>query len=208
MAYRALMSMYEYIFDLPLTWSVAYTEKHIRQEVRHFTFIWRDLVNKKLHTYLNWQFLQVDFEREARNSEIAKRYLDHDDRSLRDKVHIPLVYWDFTSCRVLTAEWIDGYKITDEEGWKRYTSREDWSRSDRCLSTGYSNSWLTMRLCFRHGFSTKEILQTTIDLFASQIFRTGNLLYDVIIALIICINEEPICIRNVIRLRSRYISRP
>ncbi|CAG8764583.1 15142_t:CDS:2, partial [Acaulospora colombiana] len=38
LAYKALMNMYEHVFDLPLTWSTDYTERHLRQEghLEHF----------------------------------------------------------------------------------------------------------------------------------------------------------------------------
>ncbi|CAG8682740.1 7609_t:CDS:2, partial [Acaulospora morrowiae] len=58
LAYRALMYMYEHIFDLPLTWSADYTEKHLRQE--------------------------VDFHNEGRNAEKARKNFEME-RSLRDK---------------------------------------------------------------------------------------------------------------------------
>ncbi|CAG8527790.1 8814_t:CDS:10 [Diversispora eburnea] len=79
--YKALMYLYEYIFDLPLTWSADYTEKHIRQE--------------------------VDFENEGRNAEKTTKHLEME-KSLRNKAYIPKIHWDYTSKRVLTAEWIDG----------------------------------------------------------------------------------------------------
>lgn len=38
-----------------------------------------------------------------------------EDESLRksDKIHIPDVYWELTTARVLTMEFIDGIKVTD-----------------------------------------------------------------------------------------------
>ncbi|RHZ82009.1 hypothetical protein Glove_115g30 [Diversispora epigaea] len=116
LAYKALMYLYEYIFDLPLTWSANYTEKHIRQE--------------------------VDFENEGRNAEKTNKHLEME-KSLRNKAYIPKIFWDYTSKRVLTAEWIDGVKITDQEGIRRY------------------------------GYQVKDVIKTTIDIFSYQIFCSG-----------------------------------
>lgn len=114
------MYLYEYIFDLPLTWSADYTEKHIRQEGN----------DKSMLTNIYWLYLSshyhlclliffvVDFENEGRNAEKTKKHLEME-KSLRDKAYVPKVYWDHTSKRVLTAEWIDGVKITDQEGIQR-----------------------------------------------------------------------------------------
>ncbi|CAG8709422.1 7906_t:CDS:10, partial [Cetraspora pellucida] len=109
LAYKGLMHMYEYIFDLPLVWSADYTEKHLRQE--------------------------VDFENEGRNSERVRIEFEKEG-SLSDKVYVPKVFWDQTSKRVLTAEWINGIKITDREGLQRL------------------------------GFSFNDVMKTVIDIFA------------------------------------------
>lgn len=61
---------------------------------------------------------KVDFINEGKNAERTKRDLEQI-RSLKDKVYIPKVFWDYTSKRVLTCEWIDGVKVTDKEGLAR-----------------------------------------------------------------------------------------
>ncbi|CAG8535302.1 13420_t:CDS:10 [Funneliformis caledonium] len=93
MAYKMLMHVYEYVFDLPLTWTAETQDKHLRAE--------------------------VDFINEGKNSEKAKMHFESI-RSLRDQVYVPNVFWDFTSSRVLTCEWIDGVKVTDKEGLERH----------------------------------------------------------------------------------------
>ncbi|RIA79080.1 ABC1 family-domain-containing protein [Glomus cerebriforme] len=111
MAYKCLMHMYEYFFDLPLTWTAETQDKHLRAE--------------------------ADFISEGKNSERTKKDFEQI-TSLRDKVYIPKVFWDYTSKRVLTCEWIDGVKVTDKEG-----------------------------------LAKQDVMKTTIDIFASQIFVTG-----------------------------------
>jgi predicted unusual protein kinase regulating ubiquinone biosynthesis (AarF/ABC1/UbiB family) len=52
--------------------------------------------------------LELDFINEGRNAErVAADFADVDD------VVVPKIYWDYTSRRVLTMEYMDGVKITD-----------------------------------------------------------------------------------------------
>ena len=60
----------------------------------------------------------MDFINEGKNAERAKRDFEQV-RSLRDKVYVPKVFWDYTRNRVLTCEWIDGVRVTDSEGLSR-----------------------------------------------------------------------------------------
>ncbi|MBL4952444.1 ABC transporter [Neobacillus sp. YIM B02564] len=53
---------------------------------------------------------ELDFEMEARNTEkIAAKFKDN------PKVVIPKVFWDYTSAKVLTMEFIDGITLNEEE---------------------------------------------------------------------------------------------
>ena len=53
---------------------------------------------------------ELDFSIEGRNTEIiAKNFKD------REKFYAPRVYWEFTTDRVLTIEWIEGTNFTDIE---------------------------------------------------------------------------------------------
>ncbi|KAI9022757.1 ABC1 family-domain-containing protein [Phycomyces nitens] len=84
--YRILVQLYEYMFDLPLTWSTDYVESHLRME--------------------------ADFECEARNALKAWKHIEEEPR-LKGKVYIPKIYPEFSSKRVLVCEWIDGVQLTD-----------------------------------------------------------------------------------------------
>eukprot|EP01117_Protostelium_nocturnum_P012258 TRINITY_DN4509_c0_g1_i1.p1 TRINITY_DN4509_c0_g1~~TRINITY_DN4509_c0_g1_i1.p1 ORF type:complete len:538 (+),score=177.24 TRINITY_DN4509_c0_g1_i1:126-1739(+) len=116
LAYKGLVLTYQYLFDLPLYWSCEYVISHIRQE--------------------------VDFMNEAKNGEEAERNVKAES-TLRNRVHIPFIFKEYNSQRVLVAEWIDGVKLTDAKNIAKM------------------------------GFSEKEVMNTTIDLFASQIFGSG-----------------------------------
>ncbi|CAO3601147.1 unnamed protein product [Absidia cylindrospora] len=88
-ALRALLHMYEYLFELPLTFAADYIEMHIRKE--------------------------VDFENEARNGQRAWDHLSQVP-DLKDKVYIPKIYPDISTRRVLVCEWIDqAAQLTDRE---------------------------------------------------------------------------------------------
>ncbi len=55
-------------------------------------------------------FEEMDYENEGRNAEkFALLYGNFED------IYVPKIYWEYTSRRVLTMEWIDGIKLTDVE---------------------------------------------------------------------------------------------
>ncbi|CAG8769499.1 825_t:CDS:2, partial [Acaulospora morrowiae] len=82
------------------------------------------------------------------NAEKARKNFEME-RSLRDKVYIPKVFWENTSKRVLTTEWIDGVKVNDQKGLQRS---------------------LFVRI---YGFQLNDVMQTVVNAFASQIFSSG-----------------------------------
>ncbi|KAG1052991.1 hypothetical protein G6F43_004899 [Rhizopus delemar] len=85
-AFRILLKVYEYVFDLPLAWSSDYVEEHMRME--------------------------ADFQIEASNAKKAWEHLQQE-KSLDGKVYVPKVYDEYTSKRVLVCEWVDGIQLTD-----------------------------------------------------------------------------------------------
>lgn len=53
-------------------------------------------------------FEEIDYLNEGRNAErFAANFQDD------PTVKVPSIYWRYTSCRVLTLEWIQGFKLTD-----------------------------------------------------------------------------------------------
>jgi len=85
--YRLLLYAVEKIFDLPVYWSAQYVSEHVRQE--------------------------TDFINEAKNSEQCQLFLNETGDYLKNQVHVPIVYWDKTTKRVMTAEWIEGTSFAD-----------------------------------------------------------------------------------------------
>jgi predicted unusual protein kinase regulating ubiquinone biosynthesis (AarF/ABC1/UbiB family) len=53
-------------------------------------------------------FEEIDYQNEGRNAEkFAHNFRDN------PEVKVPCIYWDYTRNKVLTLEWINGYKLTD-----------------------------------------------------------------------------------------------
>ncbi|KAF9986827.1 hypothetical protein BGZ65_006121 [Modicella reniformis] len=87
-AYRLLIKAYEYIFDLPMSFAVDYTTRHLREE--------------------------TDFENEVRNSELCNEFLQTDPK-LRTQVYVPKVFKEHSTKQVMVAEWVDGCRSTDKQ---------------------------------------------------------------------------------------------
>lgn len=81
---------------------------------------------------------ELDFINEGQNGEKCAADLSH-----LPYIHVPDIHWDKTSKRVLTAEFIDGCKITDK------------------------------RAIQKMGLSLYDINRKLIESFSDQIFRTG-----------------------------------
>ncbi|KAJ2725905.1 hypothetical protein GGI07_000950 [Coemansia sp. Benny D115] len=117
--FRTCSRVIEWVFGIPIMWSVGEVERRLREE--------------------------LDFEREANNSELATRDLaSQGDRWLRRAVYIPRVFWGATRRQVLTTEWIDGTSLVHPEQ----------------LAAA--------------GWSMRDVMQRMVALFAFQIFVSGN----------------------------------
>ena len=74
-------------------------------------------IRKIISEFSNSLRAELDYQTEARNGErIAKQFLNH------TEVIIPKIYWDYTTNKVLTMDYIDGIKINhisklDNEGY-------------------------------------------------------------------------------------------
>ena len=64
-----------------------------------------------------WFFKELDYENEAENQMLFRKEL----AERKCRVHVPEVYNDYTTRRVLTTEWIEGVKLADSP---RETIRE------------------------------------------------------------------------------------
>ncbi|KAM0791476.1 hypothetical protein ACM66B_005929 [Microbotryomycetes sp. NB124-2] len=91
-SYRALMWTYEKLFDMP----ISFISNYVSSQMRH----------------------EVDLKHEASNAERAARDLATEP-SLRDRVAIPKVHWDWTGQSVMTADFVQAVKLTDKAALDR-----------------------------------------------------------------------------------------
>lgn len=87
------MWMQEKLFDLPVSFIADYVSEQMKKE--------------------------VSLRNEALNAERAGRDIQSDS-SLRDRVTVPTVYWDWTGESVMTADFINAFKLTDKEGLDKH----------------------------------------------------------------------------------------
>ncbi|KAI5999734.1 ABC1 family-domain-containing protein [Pisolithus marmoratus] len=136
-AFRIVMWMFENWFDMPVYFAVDFISSHLRQE--------------------------LDFLQEARNAITTAEFVAKEPR-LSGKVHIPKVYTEYSTRRVLTAEWVDGVRLSDRPGIRKLMG-EDNSIEPHPLHLPLEG----IRL--RGGFRT--IMQTMVELFSAQMFSWG-----------------------------------
>lgn len=92
-SYRALLWTYEKLFDLPISFVSKYVTLQMRKE--------------------------VNLKTEAENATRAGKNIAND-ASLRDRITVPKVYWEWTGESVMTAEFVNAaVKLTDKTGLER-----------------------------------------------------------------------------------------
>lgn len=92
-------------------------------------------VYEEMEKYIWWE---LDFVNEGKNAETIKQNFSDD-----PSVVIPSVIWEYTTKRVLTLSFIEGYKITDVDG---------------------------VRKC---GFTPQEVMNKVVDIYFRQILQHG-----------------------------------
>lgn len=141
---------------------------------------------------------ELDFENEASNAIRLASFVASDPHLAR-RVHIPVVYPEYTTKRVLTAEWIDGVRMSDRDGVMRlmgegerrlpktasYLSLSPSDIAPTLSSATHKPSGvdgqkdiitevplpLGLKQPLKGG--VKEIMQTMVELFSAQIFLWG-----------------------------------
>ncbi|EGN97200.1 hypothetical protein SERLA73DRAFT_110371 [Serpula lacrymans var. lacrymans S7.3] len=138
-AFRAVMWMFEHwVFDLPVYFAVDFISDHLRQE--------------------------LDFVQEAKNASKTAEFVAAEPR-LAGSVHIPKVYAEYSTKKVMTAEWIDGVRLSDRGAIRRLMGESDSSMSIVKLSSDLEGVQLNGGL--------KAIMQTMVELFSAQMFNWG-----------------------------------
>ncbi len=118
LTYRMIMLIYEIMFDLPTRFATKYISDQLKKE--------------------------SEFKNEAQNSIEMENLIKNSSSSrLKEKVHIPKVYEEYSTDRVMVTEWIDGVPLKD------------------------------LKQLRRQNFSYQDIMTTILRLFSKQIFEWG-----------------------------------
>ncbi|KAK7053810.1 ABC1 domain-containing protein [Favolaschia claudopus] len=127
-AYRMVMWLFEKVaFDLPVYFVVDFVSDHLRRE--------------------------LDFEMEAANAQRTAEFVANDPK-LSKTVYIPRVFPALTTKRIMTAEWIDGVRLSDRDGILRLVG--DLPGLAKPLRGG-----------------TRAIMEPMVELFSAQMFLWG-----------------------------------
>ncbi|KZP12439.1 ABC1-domain-containing protein [Athelia psychrophila] len=141
-AYRICMWMFEHwVFDLPVYFVVDFVSDHLRAE--------------------------LDFVQEANNAAKMTELVAAEPR-LAGRVHIPLVYPELSTKKVLTAEWIDGVRLSDRPAIRRLMG-EATKEDDIQVSMDPGRKLEDVKL--KGG--VKAVMQTMVELFSAQMFSFG-----------------------------------
>lgn len=110
---------------------------------------------------------ELDFQEEGLNATLTAKFIESEPR-LVGRVHIPKVYPELTTRRVMTAEWIDGVRLSDRAGVRRLMGErtpDSPAPASKDLAPGYAGPPL------RGG--VKAVMQTMVELFSAQMFSWG-----------------------------------
>ncbi|KAI0070016.1 ABC1-domain-containing protein [Panus rudis PR-1116 ss-1] len=144
-AFRIVMWTYEnYLFDMPVYFVVDFVSDHLRRE--------------------------LDFELEAENARRTAEFVAKEPR-LADRVYIPKVYPEYTTKKVMVAEWIEGVRLSDRAGIMRLMGEEE---TDLDLSPTTSRTPPAPPLPSKPlKGGVAAIMNTMVELFSAQIFSWG-----------------------------------
>lgn len=143
-AYAVVIWLYEKTFDLPVYFTVDFICDHLREE--------------------------LDFEREATNAIRTAGFIASEPR-LRDRVYVPKVYPEYSNKMVMTAEWIEGVRLSDKPAVRRLMGEALPSDLEKLTQRTYRPSSIDPDLRLDGG--VKAIMQAMVELFSAQIFRWG-----------------------------------
>lgn len=169
-AYRVVTWVYSRVFDIPFYSLVPFVSERLS--------------------------LETDFENEADNSENMAKLVAGESR-LRGRVHIPKVYRELSSRRIMTAEWIEGVRLWDKNsitktwrgGWRQGTpgcggTAMDAKKVEDPVTRVARNPNIAKIKPERDhwrgssgkgglGLSLKEVMTTMVDLYSAQMFLWG-----------------------------------
>ncbi|RPB13471.1 ABC1-domain-containing protein [Morchella conica CCBAS932] len=130
-------------------------------------------------------FQETDFINEANNATLMRDFV-LSEPSLRNKVHIPLVYPHLSTRRILVTEWIDGVPVSARPlltgpyrgpAWIGHTPTTPYNQ---VLSEGPLKKYRPPpsgppQTVYGLGLRERDIMQIMVDLFCAQMFMFGSL---------------------------------
>lgn len=159
-AFRVVMWIFEnWLFDMPVYFAVGTLTQHVLETSR-FINGFLDFISSHLRQ-------ELDFIQEAQNAITTAEFIATEPR-LRGKVYIPKVYPEYSTKKILTAEWIDGVRLSDRAGIRKLMGEE--IVHIPCDPAKNPQPFLKdMRL---EG-GVRAIMQTMVELFSAQMFSWG-----------------------------------
>jgi aarF domain-containing kinase len=109
---------------------------------------------------------ELDFVQEAQNASVTAAFIAAEPR-LAGKVHIPKVYPEYSTKKVLTAEWIDGVRLSDRSAIRKLMGEED-----PIAAPSISKVYPSLEGVRLKG-GVKSIMQVMVELFSAQMFSWG-----------------------------------
>lgn len=103
---------------------------------------------------------------EAQNARVTAQFIAAEPR-LAGKVHIPNVYPEYSTSKVLTAEWIDGVRLSDRVAIRKLMGEEH----QAAVAPSSRIHPSLEGVCLKGG--VKSIMQTMVELFSAQMFSWG-----------------------------------
>ncbi|KAF3930783.1 hypothetical protein ABW20_dc0104302 [Dactylellina cionopaga] len=134
---------------------------------------------------------ECDFTNEANNSERTRAFVQAEP-SLRNKVYIPKIFQEYSTERILVAEWIDGVKLWDKEAisgpWRGYDmvgkpiGHKRVQKKNQNVAKEFTSLFETSPNVHHDttvrraglGLSLTDVMTTIVRLFAYQMFSWGH----------------------------------
>ena len=95
------------------------------------------------------------------------------DSFLSERVHIPKVYPEYTTTRVLTAEWIHGVRLSDRQGILKLMGGSSTDLPPKIMTPLEPPVRTPDHVSEPLEGGTQWVMQTMVELFSAQIFRWG-----------------------------------
>ncbi|KAG5641491.1 hypothetical protein DXG03_005102, partial [Asterophora parasitica] len=158
-AYRAVMWMFEHwAFDLPVYFVVGEFE-FVNISNSDYLHDHADFISDHLRQ-------ELDFVNEANNARKTAEFVQNEPR-MSESVYIPKVYPEFSTKKVMTAEWIEGVRLSD-----RPAIRALMGESNSGIDQVTSPPSATLPATPLKG-GVKAIMQIMVELFSAQMFDWG-----------------------------------